>query len=67
MERFLVGQLQYKEKAQKILKFKRSQGRQKFKVFPKGTNMVQNFIPKTSTTLYSITKEISKIYQLARD
>ena len=29
--------------------------------------MVQNFIPKTSTILYSITKRISKIYQLARE
>ena len=29
--------------------------------------MAQNFIPKTSTTLYSITKGISKIYQLKRE
>ena len=37
MERFRVGQLKYKQKAQKIQKFQRSQGRQKIKVFPKGT------------------------------
>ena len=29
--------------------------------------MAQNFIPKTSTILYSITKRISKIYQLERE
>ena len=34
------------------------------KVFPQGTYIAQNFIPKTSTILYSVTKEISKIYQL---
>ena len=28
--------------------------------------MAQNFIPKTSTILYSVTKGISKIYQLER-
>ena len=28
--------------------------------------MAQNFIPKTLTVLYSITEEISKIYQLER-
>ena len=64
VERFRVGQLQYKQEAQKILKFQRSQGRQKIKVFPHSTYMAQNFIPKTSTILYSITKRISKIYQL---
>ena len=34
VERFWVGRLQYKQKAQKILKFQQSQGRQKNKVFP---------------------------------
>ena len=29
--------------------------------------MAQDFIPKTSTILYSITKGISKIYQLERE
>ena len=29
--------------------------------------MAQNFIPKTSTILYSITKGISKIHQLERE
>ena len=29
--------------------------------------MAQNFIPKTSTILYSITKGISEIYQLERE
>ena len=29
--------------------------------------MAQNFIPKTSTILYLITKEISKIHQLERE
>ena len=29
--------------------------------------MAQNFIPKTSTILYSITKEISKTYKLERE
>ena len=33
------------------------------KVFPQGY-VAQTFIPKTSTILYSVTKEISKIYQL---
>ena len=56
--RFWVGQLQYKHKAQEILKFQWSQRRQKIKVLP------QDFIPKTSTILYSITKEISKIYHI---
>ena len=37
------------------------------KVFPQGTYIAQTFIPKTSTTLYSVTKEISKIYQLERE
>ena len=67
VERFWVGQIQYKQKAQKILKFQQPQGRQKIKVFPQGTYMAQNFIPKTSTILYSITKGISKIYQLERE
>ena len=62
-ERFWVGQLQYKQKAQKILKFQRSQGRQKIKVFPQGTYMAQNSIPETLTILYSTTKGISKICQ----
>ena len=29
--------------------------------------MAQNFKPKTSTILYSMTEEISKIYQLERE
>ena len=37
------------------------------KVFPQGTYIAQTFIPKTSTILYSVTKEISKIYQLERE
>ena len=41
-----VGQLKYKQKAQKILKFQRSQGRQKSKHFTQGTYMAQNFMPK---------------------
>ena len=36
------------------------------KVFPQGTYIAQTFIPKTSTILYFVTKEISKIYQLER-
>ena len=67
MERFLAGQFQYKQKAQKILKFQRSQGRQKMKVFPQGTYIAQTFTPETSTILYSIAKGISKIYQLERE
>ena len=59
--------LEYKQKAQKILNFQRSQGRQKIKVFPQGTYMAQNLIPKTSTILNSITQGISKIYQLERE
>ena len=37
------------------------------KVFPQGTYIAQTFIPKTSTILYSVTKGISKIYQLERE
>ena len=37
------------------------------KVFPQGTYIAQAFIPKTSTILYSVTKGISKIYQLKRE
>ena len=37
------------------------------KVFPQGTYIAQTFIPKTSTTLYFVTKGISKIYQLERE
>ena len=37
------------------------------KVFPQGTCIAQTFIPKTSTILYSVTKGISKIYQLERE
>ena len=37
------------------------------KVFPQGTYIAQTFIPKTSTILHSVTKEISKIYQLERE
>ena len=37
------------------------------KVFPQGTYIAQTFIPKTSTILCSVTKEISKIYQLERE
>ena len=37
MERFRVGQLQYKQKAQKILKSQQSQERQKkLRLFPNG-------------------------------
>ena len=36
-------------------------------VFPQGTYIAQTFIPKTLTILYSVTKEISKIYQLERE
>ena len=36
-------------------------------VFLQGTYMAQNFIPKTLTSLYSITKGISKMYQLERE
>ena len=68
VERFWVGQLQYKQKAQKILEFQRSQGRQKkIKVFSQGSYMTQNFIPKTSTILYSTAKGIPKIHQLERE
>ena len=67
MEIFWVGQFKYKQKAQKILKIQRSQGRQKIKVFPQGTYIAQTFIPKTSTILYSVTKGISKVYQLERE
>ena len=37
------------------------------KFFPQRTYIAENFIPKTSTILYSVTKEISKIYQLERE
>ena len=37
------------------------------KVFPQGTYIAQTLIPKTSTILYSVTKGISKIYQLERE
>ena len=37
------------------------------KVFPQGTYIAQTFIPNTSTILYSVTKEISKIYQLEKE
>ena len=37
------------------------------KVFAKRDIHSQTFIPKTSTILYSVTKEISKIYQLERE
>ena len=37
------------------------------RVFPQGTYIAQTFIPKTSTILYSVTKGISKIYQLKRE
>ena len=67
MERFRAGQFQDKQKAQKILKFQRSQGRQKIKVFPQETYIAPTFIPKTSTILYSVTKGISTIYQLERE
>ena len=36
------------------------------KVFPQGTYIALSFIPKTSTIFYSVTKGISKIYQLKR-
>ena len=47
--------------------FQRSQERQKIKFFSQGTYMAQNFISKTLTILHSITKGISKIYQLERE
>ena len=50
-----------------MLQFQPSQGRQTEYRFPQGTYMVQNFIYKTSTILYSITKEFSKIYQVERE
>ena len=37
------------------------------KVFPQGSYIAQTFIPETPTILYSVTKEISKIYQLERE
>ena len=37
------------------------------KVFPQGTYIAQTFKPKTSTILYSVTREISEIYQLERE
>ena len=37
------------------------------KVFPQGTYIVQTFTSKTSTILYSVTKGISKIYQVERE
>ena len=37
------------------------------KVFPQGTYIAQTFIHKTSANLYSVTKEISKIYPLERE
>ena len=37
------------------------------KGFAQGTYIAQTFIPKTPTILYSLTKEISKIYQLERE
>ena len=42
-------------------------GDKKIKVFPQGIYMPQNFIPKTSAVLHSITKGISEIYQLERE
>ena len=39
----------------------------KIKIFLQGTYMSQNFIPKTPTIFYPMTKGISKIYQLARE
>ena len=38
------------------------------KVFsPRDLQLAQTFIPKTSTILYSVTTEVSKIYQLERE
>ena len=51
----------------KLRKSENFKGDKKIKVFPQGTYMAQNFIPKTSTILYSLTEEISKIYQLERE
>ena len=42
-------------------------GDKKIKVFTQVTYMARNFISKTSTVLYSLTKIISKIYQLERE
>ena len=67
VEKFQEGQLQYQQKAQKILKFRRSEGRQKIKVFPQGTYMGQNFIPKVLTILDPKTEGIPKIYQLEKE
>ena len=54
-------------KLRKSKNFSDPKGDKKIKVFSQGTYMAQNLIPKTSTTLYSITEEISKIYQLERE
>ena len=51
----------------KLRNFSDFKGDKKVKVFPKETYMVQNFICKTSTILYSIAKGIYKIYQLERE
>ena len=42
-------------------------GDKKIKFFSQVTYMARNFISKTSTVLYSLTKIISKIYQLERE
>ena len=62
----LHGQLQYKQKAQKILKISVIPIEIKKLGFPQGTYMAQNFIPKTATIFCSMTEEICKIYQLER-
>ena len=55
MKRLLVGQLQYKLKAQKIVKFRDPKGDKK-EVFSQGTYMAQNFMSQTSTIFHCITK-----------
>ena len=56
-------------KFRKSLNFSDLKADKKNKVFPKSqrTYMAQNFIPKTSTILCSITKRISEIYQLEKE
>ena len=62
-----MGQLQNKQELRKSKNFSNPKGDKKIKVFHQGTYMAQNFIPKTSTIRYSITKGISEIYQLERE
>ena len=67
VEGFELDNLRINRKLRKFSNFSDPKGDKKIKVFPQGTYMAQNFIPKTSTILYSITKGISRIYQLERE